>query len=284
MRREVQLKRVFIFLFLAAALPLSGYAARNYDLVATGDHSVWAIVNDAKGQFEKDSGISLDLIPEIAIVGKGCAKGFMHTLKGEPDRDFGLVCCNFGRDFLEKKGLKVYPFAREPLAILVNKKNPVAGLSLSQVRGIFSGKIRNWAEVGGNNEKIVVVTQLHCKDYRPNWKGIFDSADKFTKKRLEVTTQPEMAQTVADFKEAIGHLEMASVVEAGGHKNIKVLKIDGFAPTSGSLERPDYPLYGTLSVVTKGEAKGKILRFIEYMRQNPHVSTLMKRYGMIQAR
>lgn len=273
---------ISLFLVFASIFCFRAFAEKGYDIEATGDHSVWVIVNDIRETFQKDTGISLDLIPELAIVGKGCSKGFIHAAKGNPGREFGLVCCNFSDDFLRKKGLKLYPVAREPLAILVNKKNPVSNLSLAEVRDIFSGKITNWRQVGGKNQKIVVITQLHCRDYTPNWKGILGSPDKFTTKRLEVKTQPEMAKTVADFEQAIGHLEMTSVVEAANNR-LKLLSINGSRPETEAMEKSSYPLFATLSVVTRGEAEGKVRKFIDYMRQSPRAKQFMIKYGMIQA-
>jgi phosphate transport system substrate-binding protein len=253
---------------------------RAHDLVTTGDHSVWVIVNDVKSMFEKDTGITLDLIPEIAIVGKGCGKGILHARRGSPDKEFGLTCCSMDDATIAKFGVKLYSIAREPLAIIVNKDNPVSSLTVQQVRDIFSGETTNWKEVGGRNEKIAVITQLHCPDYTPNWKSILPDAEKFTKKRVDVKAQPEMAKTVSDYRQAIGHLEMTSVMES--HDPVKILSVDGYQPSSDNMEKGLYPFFASLAVTTKGDARGKVVTFINYMKINPKVKESMKKYGMIQ--
>lgn len=253
---------------------------RAYDLITTGDHSVWVIVNDVKSMFGKDTGITLDLIPEIAIVGKGCGKGILHARRGSPDREFGLTCCALDDATLVKFGIKIYPIAREPLAIIVNKDNPVSSLSVQQVRDIFSGRTTNWKDVGGRNEKIAVIAQLHCADYTPNWKGILDAPEKFAKQRVDAKTQPEMAKTVSDYRSAIGHLEMTSVKES--LDPVKILSIDGYQPTSENVEKGLYPFFAPLAVTTRGDAQGRVLTFIDYMRNSPKVREAMKKYGMTQ--
>lgn len=257
-------------------------AAGPYDLVATGDHSVWVVTNDIRPSFEQDTGIGLVLLPELAIVGKGCAKGMLHALQGAPSENIGLICCTMEDALLKKSGLVVYPFAREPLAIIVNKKNPVKGLTQQQVRDIFAGRITNWKTVGGSNEPIAVLTQLHCTNYRPNWMAILDSPEKFTKKRVDIKAQPEMAKTVSDFPQAIGHLEMTSVREAP--VAVKLLAIDGYLPTSENMEKGLYPYYAPLAVTTKGEAQGKAVAFIEYLRTSPNAKAIMQKYGMSQTK
>jgi phosphate transport system substrate-binding protein len=274
--------RTLLLVIVTAIMPAFNgtAAAANADLVATGDHSVWVITNDIKSVFEKESRLSLQLIPEMAIVGKGCQKGIGHASGGRPDRDFGLICCKLDDRTVDTHGLKTYLFGLEPLAIIVNKENPVKNLALQQVKEIFSGKLTNWKEVGGNDEKIAVIAQLHCPNYTPNWKGILNTADRFTKNRVDVKTQPDMARTVSDFKQAIGHLEMTSVRES--RDPVKVLSIDGYLPTTENVGSGRYPLVGRLAVTTKGDAAGKVVTFIEFMRTSPKVKEAMKRYGMAQ--
>jgi len=259
-------------------------AETQFDLETAGDHSVWILVNDIKPDFEKKTGLSMNLIPELAIVGKGCAKGQVKAVTGEPDKYFGLICCILDDHTIKKSNLKIYPFAREPMAIIVNRDNPVDDLTLDQVRDIFSGKISNWKTVGGRDRKIVVITQLHCKKYTPNWMGIFRDPGKFTRNRLDVTAQPKMAKMVSDFREAIGHLEMTSVVENSDVSDVKVLSINGYMPTTENMEKGLYPLYGPLAIITKGEARGNVVRFIDYIRTDPDVRQVMKKYGVAQIR
>ena len=269
----------FVILMFSA---VTGFAGPPFDLITSGDHSVWVIVNDVKSAFEHDTHLSLDLIPELAIVGKGCGKGILHARRGTPDKDFGLICCTLEDAVIKNFGVKVYPIAREPLAIIVNKNNPVNSLTLQQVRDIFSGKVANWKDVGGRNEKIAVVVQLHCKDYMPNWKGILPDPEAFTKKRVDVKAQPEMVKTVSDYQGAIGHIEMTSLKES--KDPAKILAIDGVLPTSENMEKGLYPLFAPLAVATKGDAAGKVVTFIEYMRTSRVVREAMKKYGMVQSK
>lgn len=268
---------IIIWLFSLFSIPLF---AEDADIVAFGDHSLWVLANDIKNTFKKDTGISLYLIPEFAIEGKGCAKGILHASGGSPDRDIGLVCCKLNPDIVKKYGIKVYPVVREPLAIIVNKANPVSGLTLKQVKDIFSGRITRWSKVGGPNEPIVVITRLHCTEHIPNWTKILGSPLEFTKRSLNVSSEPDMAKTVSDFKQAIGHLEMTSIAEWG--KGVKILSIDGYMPTSKDLIEGHYPFWATLSIVTKGEAKGKAKRFIDYIRTSTNIQKILLKYGMHQ--
>lgn len=274
--------RMQLFLTAAVLLLAGTIPADAYDLFASGDHAVWVITRDVKASFEKKTGLSLDLVPELAISGKGCTKGILHARRGSPDRDIGLVCCMLDSGTISRYGLSVYRFADEPLAIIVNKRNPVNVLTLAQVRDIFSGKITNWKNVGGRNERIAVITRLHCRDFMPNWKDLLGAPEQFTGKSVDVKSQPEMARTVEAYPSAIGYLDMTSVREAQGE--VKIIALDGHLPTSENMEQGRYPLFAPLAVVTHGPARGNVVTFVDFMQRSPEAREAMRPYGMRQVR
>ena len=59
----------------------------------------------------------------------------------------------------EAAPLKSYVAARDGIAVVLNPANTVQGLTLDQVRGIFSGTIKNWKEVGGSDHAIAVISR-----------------------------------------------------------------------------------------------------------------------------
>lgn len=275
-----------MFLSVALIAVLSAISiAKNFDIEGYGDHSLWLLVNDVKADFERDTGIALNLLPEAAVKGAGCLKGIFHASNGKPEKDFGFVCCELPEKTVKEFGLTVYPVAFEPLAIIVHPENPVSSITSEQVRDVFSGKIKNWKELGGRNEKIVVVTRLHCKDqFYGNWTKILSKSGKFKTDRLDVSSESDMGRTVSDFKQSYGHLEMSSVYEQRKKYKVKILSVDGYKPDSKNLSEGLYPFPTPLAIVTKGEAQGKVMKFIEYLRTSARVAAIMKKYGMYQVR
>ena len=67
------------------------------------------------------------------------------------------------------KGLKAHKIAVIPFATIVHKSNPVKNLTTKQLQDIYSGKITNWKEVGGNDAEIVVVNRKHGSGTRVNY-------------------------------------------------------------------------------------------------------------------
>ena len=73
---------------------------------------------------------------------------------------------------------------------------------------------------------------------------------------------------------------MTSVKES--KRDLKVLAIDGYLPTTKNMREGRYPFYAPLALVTKGEAKGDVIKFIDYLRKSPKVAKAMKKDGMSQ--
>jgi ABC-type phosphate transport system substrate-binding protein len=249
-------------------------------IVGAGAHFSWVIFNDLKPDLERVTGRNITLYGRNSALGLGCNAGIKNAGNYSPAHPtFGFVCCELTDEEVHKKNLEVYPLANEPLLILVNESNPISNLTLQQVRDIFSGKIRNWTEVGGKDKPIVVVVRLHCKNRPGHWKTILPSADKFRKDRLNVKSADDMVKKVTDFSSAIGHT--GSTWSFSGKDRVKPLMIDGYAPTAANLAAGKYPFYRTLSAVTIKGVKGDVLTLIREVQQGNAFKSVADKYQLV---
>lgn len=249
-------------------------------IVGAGAHFSWVIFHDLKPDLERVTGRPINLYGRNSALGLGCNAGIKNASHYHPDRPtFGFVCCELDEAEIRKNNLDVYPLAHEPLLILVNRANPVSNLGLQQVRDIFSGKIRNWKEVGGEDKPIVVVVRLHCKDRPGHWKTILPSADRFRKDRLDVKSADDMVKKVSDFSSAIGHT--GATWTFGPKDWVKSITIDGHAPTAANLKAGTYPFYRTLSAVTRKGVKGDVLTLIREVQQGRAFRAVAEKYQLV---
>lgn len=230
-------------------------------ITGAGAHFSWIIFKSMQQDLEKAAGQKILLYGKDSMLGQGCNAGIRNAqLNGPGKESFGFVCCPLSKAEIAKKKIIVYPLAEEPILILVNQSNPVSNLSTQQVRDIFSGKIKNWKEVGGNDHPIVVVTRLHCKSRPGHWKTILPDAKDFRKLRLNVSSADEMVNRVSDFEDAIGHTGSTWEFESGN--KVKHITIDDLEPTAENLANHKYPFYRQLSAVTDEHPSGAIKRLI----------------------
>jgi phosphate transport system substrate-binding protein len=147
-------------------------------------------------------------------------------------------------DSEKEAGLVATPVFRLPSAFFVHRGAGVTSLTSGQLADIYSGKITNWKEIGGNDVRIKVVrredqdsTLLVLRQSMPGWKDL-----AITEKSKTAVTTQEGIETVKEVPGAIGFGPFTKALEM----ELSVLKIDGHYPTD-----PGYPSAVTLLFVHK---------------------------------
>lgn len=144
-------------------------------------------------------------------------------------------------------------FSKDPMAIIVNTKNPVSSLSGEALKDIFSGNMASWNEVGGANEPILLVVPgkntgaFKNFSHSPMGRNLI-VYDIMTFKSTVVV------QVVERFPNAISFIAQG----VAHHEGLKTLKVDGLAP-----EDSGYPYYQIFSFVTKGKPSGAVKQFVD---------------------
>ncbi|MGW8246735.1 MAG: substrate-binding domain-containing protein [Acidiferrobacterales bacterium] len=252
----------------------------NRTITGAGAHFSWIVFKEQQRALEQHIHRPLKLFGKEQMLGAGCNAGIKVAQSNRPGHEtFGLVCCPLSQQEIRKKALRIFPIAKEPILILVNRNNPVNNLSLKQVRDIFSGSIRNWKEVGGNDRKIVVVMRPHCKDRPGHWKTILRSLGEFRKDRVNVRSAHDMVSYVSDFDNAIGHT--GSAWEFGKDSSVKAVTVSGYAPTAANIKSGKYPFFRILSAVTNKNPSKDVVSLIDFARNSDQFGKIARKYELL---
>ncbi len=275
-----------IYFFSVVFFSPLAYADHNADdkssdvITGAGAHFAWVIFDELKDELEQSTGKKLQLYGKNSNLGMGCNSGIklaqQHT---HNHQTFGFVCCPLSKQELEEKQIKIYPLAKEPILILVNKNNPVENLSSDQVRAIFRGDITNWKDVGGWDKPVAVVTRLHCKKRPGHWKTILPSAGDFVKERINVSSADEMVTMVTKFDTAIGHTGSTWVFDKDS--NVKAISINNIEASADSLKNKSYPFYRKLSAVTSMNPSEDVLTTIKQVQYGKSFEAIAKKYNLL---
>ena len=160
-----------------------------------------------------------------------------------------------------------YKVALDGLSIYVSADNPLKELDLEQLQGIFTGRIKNWKEVGGPDSRIVVYS-------RENSSGTYEFfKDKVLKGRdfvASAQTMPGTAavlQAVAKDKNGIGY---GGAAYGAGAKHLSIKKDAGspaVEPTEETVVGGTYPIWRYLYVyVNPALDKGEIAAYLNWIR------------------
>ena len=149
----------------------------------------------------------------------------------------------------EDSGLNFTPVAWDALVLVTGSGNPVSGITLQQAHDIYYGKITNWSQVGGTSAPIDVFAVASPGDgveYSLRKLLFGRGSQPVAAPRLYVNTT-QLEQSVALDARGFGVTTLSSVA---GNPKIKMLRIDGVAPSASSVASGAYPLFVPLYLVT----------------------------------
>ena len=148
------------------------------------------------------------------------------------------------------------------VAAVVNPDVTVTNLTKQQLVDIFTGKITNWKDVGGSDDKIVIINRPASSGTRALFKKFaLDGKDEATGVALTEDNSGTLRQNVAQTKGAISYLALSYTKDS----SIKVLSLDGVTPTYDNIYSGKYPVWGYEHMYTNGEASGIAKSLIDYM-------------------
>lgn len=211
----------------------------------------------------------------VAVTGGGSGTGFSALIGGTCDiAETSRTIKKKEKAMLQQKGIEFFEVkvALDGLAVVVNPKNPVSGLTIDQMADIFTGKITNWKEVGGPNIPIVILsrevnsgTHIYFKEHVLR-KGNEKGPEEFSPTALLMPSSQAIADEVAQNVNAIGYYGIGYVTLR--QKALAVAKdadSEYVQPTPENVKSGHYPISRPLLMYTCGEPKGVIKAFIDFV-------------------
>jgi phosphate transport system substrate-binding protein len=180
----------------------------------------------------------------------------------------------------EKRGLPVLelPVAVDGLAVYVHSSNPVQELSLAQLKAIYTGAIRNWSQVGGKDERIVLYSRENNSGTYVYFKEhVLENADFFPAAQTLPGTAA-VINAVARDPRGIGY---GGIAYGAGIKHLRVKKdanSPAVEPTLENVLAAKYPISRHLYWYFAGTPTGEVRRFIEWVL-SPEGQQVVERVG-----
>ena len=150
--------------------------------------------------------------------------------------------------------------AYDAVAVIVHPANPVAGLSLAQLRDVFQGRVLDWSPLGWTSESLIVVSREDGSGTRAAFE---DAAMEGRPVTLSAIVQPSsdaMIDYVARRPGAIGYVSRGHVTDA-----VKPIAIEGVDPGPSSVVNGTYPIGRVLFVVARSEPTGAVRDFVAWL-------------------
>ncbi len=235
------------FVALSLILAASAFAQLKGTYTFAGSTTVAPIAYAAIEQFQKEN-------PGVKISYEGTGSG--AGLKALSAGQITLSGSSAELSAEQLKTLVPTVIALDGLTPVVNKNVKLSNISLENLAAIFTGKITNWKDVGGQDMKIVVVNRDESSGtYIAFWEIVcqkaYGKAIAYTKDAIVAKENGEVAAKVASTPGAIGYVGMAfaeEVIKAGGRS----LLVGGVKDTIPNVVNKTWPISRKLYMVTKG--------------------------------
>jgi phosphate transport system substrate-binding protein len=193
--------------------------------------------------------------PPINVQGGGSSAGARAALSGTAD--IGMLSRYPAESESE---LTPTVIAEDALALIVHPTNPVTGFTKAQIRGIFSGGITDWKEVGGTPGAIHIVSREEGSGTRGAFDELIMEGADVMPRAIVQDSNGAVRETIAGDRMAIGYVSLGLVDD-----RVKAVKVDGVEASVQNVRTREYALVRPFLFVVKGDYARNARDFVDFV-------------------
>lgn len=202
----------------------------------------------------------------VEVQGGGSGQGIKSI--EESIADFGSL----SREIKDEEKTSIaneHTIAKDGIAVIVNSQTEVEDITMDQLKDIYTGKIKNWEELGGADKNITVVSREEGSGTRGSFTEITgvlgedangEEVDNTVKSALIQGSTGAVTQTVANTPDSIGYISLGSL-----NDTVKALKVEGVEPTNENVLSDKYKLSRPFLYVTGEKVTDAAQNFLDYV-------------------
>jgi phosphate transport system substrate-binding protein len=201
---------------------------------------------------------------EISVRGGGSGVGLASLIDGNcdiADASRPIKDKELDKAVANGKSVKAHVVAMDGIAVAVHPSNKVSALTKKQIKDIYTGKINDWSELGGDGGKIVVIS-------RDTSSGTFEAFGELALEKAKVRPDAVMqasnqavASAVSKTPGAVGYVGLGFL-----GSGVKALPVDGVTPSVETVLNNSYAIGRPLFMYTNGTPTGIVKEFIDFVK------------------
>ncbi len=224
------------------------------------------------GKFSDDNFYGENFAPDSKMQYKNTVRGYTAIVDGDTDILFCAAPSDEQRQYAKEQGVElVYvPVGLEAFVFFVNKNNPVDNLSARQIRDIYSGKIKNWSEVGGANRVINPVSRLSGSGSQSAMEAFMGEEEIALKSPFAITG----GSLGFSFRYYLG-----TIVE---NESVKMLSLNGVYPSSENIQNGSYPVIAEFYAIYRADNENENIPILIDWLLSDEGQTLIEESGYVR--
>jgi phosphate transport system substrate-binding protein len=171
-------------------------------------------------------------------------------------------------------GLWYRPCARDAIVMITHPTNPVGGLTLLQLRGIFQGQTLFWNELGGLALDVIPVSREDGAGLRSSFESRVMGGRDVTPTSVVMSSNEAVVAYVSATPGAIGYVSLGWLAPA-----VNLLAVEGTAPSPAAVEDGRYLLAQPVYLVARAEPGGGLVEFVDWVGGADGQQIVTRRYA-----
>lgn len=259
------------------------FTADNYPKI-DGSTATLPLAEAFKANFTKTD------IKDVNVTHSKTHKAYVNLINGDTDLILVTYPSEDEQKLAQEKNveLEIVPIVKEAFVFFVNKSNTVNNLTLEQIQKIYTGQIKSWKDVGGDNQRIIPFQRPENSGSQSGMLALVMKGQKMMDPTTETLayTMADIVDVISDYdngKNAIGYSYYYYANTMYSKDNMKFLAVDGIEPTYDNIKNGLYGIQTAYyAVIRKDEAKDSDARKLLEAMKSERGQEVAKEAGYVQ--
>lgn len=259
------------------------FTADNYPKI-DGSTATLPLAEAFKANFTKTD------IKDVNVTHSKTHKAYVNLINGDTDLILVTYPSEDEQKLAQEKNveLEIVPIVKEAFVFFVNKSNTVNNLTLEQIQKIYTGQIKSWKDVGGENQRIIPFQRPENSGSQSGMLALVMKGQKMMDPTTETLayTMADIVDVISDYdngKNAIGYSYYYYANTMYSKDNMKFLAVDGIEPTYDNIKNGLYGIQTAYyAVIRKDEAKDSDARKLLEAMKSERGQEVAKEAGYVQ--
>lgn len=229
-------------------------------------------------------------IKDVNVSHSKTHNAYVNLINGDTDLILVTAPSEDEKKLAKEKGVEfeIVPIVKDAFVFFVNTDNPVESLTLEQIQNIYSGDIKNWKDVGGENERILAYQRPDNSGSQSGMLELVMKGKKMMKPLTETVSQTmeDIIDVISDYsngKNAIGYSYYYYATQMYTNDKMKMLAVNGIDPTYENIKTGLYELQTQYyAVIRRNEEQNSETRKLLNAMKSERGQNVAKEAGYVQ--